>query len=136
MATNKPKEILKPWGKEIWFADEPEYAGKILHIKKGHRYSLQYHEKKKETQFLIKGKIKFYLGKDQNALEEFIMEPGDKLDIIPGTIHRAEAIEDSEIVEVSTSDLDDVVKLADDYGRSGKGNNFEKDAELAKKTNL
>lgn len=132
METNKPQEILKPWGKEIWFANQPEYAGKILHIKKGHRYSLQYHEKKKETQFLIKGKIKFYLGTDQNALEEFIMEPGDKLDIIPGTIHRAEALEDSEIVEVSTSDLDDVVKLADDYGRSGKGNNFEKDAELSK----
>lgn len=131
MEINKPQEILKPWGKEIWFANQPEYAGKILHIKKGHRYSLQYHEKKKETQFLIKGKVKFYLGKDQSALEEFIMEPGDKLDIIPGTIHRAEALEDSEIVEVSTSDLDDVVKLADDYGRSGKGNNFELDAKLS-----
>lgn len=131
MEINKPQEILKPWGKEIWFANQPEYAGKILHIKKGHRYSLQYHEKKKETQFLIKGRIKFYLGTDQNALKEFVMEPGDKLDIIPGTIHRAEALEDSEIVEVSTSDLDDVVKLADDYGRSGKGNNFELDAKLS-----
>lgn len=125
------KEVLKPWGKEIWFAVEPEYVGKILHIKKGHRYSLQYHEKKKETQFLLKGQVKFYLGEKPDALEEIIMNPGDKLDVYPGMIHRAEALEDAEILEVSTNDLDDVVKLSDDYGRSGKGNDFENDARLA-----
>ena len=126
------KEVLKPWGKEIWFAIEPEYVGKILHIKKGHRYSLQYHEKKKETQYLLKGKIKFTLGKSPDTLEEHFLNPGDKLDVYPGTIHRAQALEDSEILEVSTNDLDDIIKLADDYGRSGQGNNFEKDAKLHK----
>lgn len=126
------KQVLKPWGKEIWFAVEPEYVGKILHIKKGHRYSLQYHEKKKETQYLLKGKLKFYLGASADTLEEIIMKPGDKLDVEPGMIHRAEALEDAEILEVSTNDLDDVVKLADDYGRSGKGNDFERDAKLSK----
>lgn len=125
------KEVLKPWGKEIWFANQPEYVGKILHINKGHRYSLQYHEHKKETQYLLKGKVKFYLGESADALSEIIMEPGDKLDVYPGMIHRAEALEDAEILEVSTDDLDDVVKLDDDYGRSGKGNDFEKDAKLA-----
>lgn len=125
------KEVLKPWGKEIWFAVQPEYVGKILCITKGHRYSLQYHERKKETQYLLKGQIKFYLGETEDALEEIIMNPGDKLDVHPGMIHRAEALEDSEIVEVSTDDLDDVVKLSDDYGRSGKGNDFETDAKLA-----
>lgn len=130
METNKMKEVLKPWGKEIWFAVEPEYVGKILNIKKGHRYSLQYHEKKKETQYLLKGKVKFYLGENLENLQEIIMNPGDKLDVYPGMIHRAEALEDAEILEISTNDLEDVVKLADDYGRSGKGNNFERDAEL------
>lgn len=125
------KEVLKPWGKEIWFANQPEYVGKILHIKKGHRYSLQYHERKKETQYLLKGKVKFYLGESADALSEIIMDPGDKLDVYPGMIHRAEALEDAEILEVSTNDLDDVVKLADDYGRSGKGNDFENDAKLS-----
>lgn len=125
------KEILKPWGKEIWFANQPEYVGKILHIKKVHRYSLQYHERKKETQFLLKGQVKFSLGEKPDALTEHILNPGDKLDVYPGMIHRAEAIEDSEILEVSTNDLDDVVKLSDDYGRSGKGNDFTKDAELS-----
>jgi quercetin dioxygenase-like cupin family protein len=125
------KEVLKPWGKEIWFANQPEYVGKILHIKKGHRYSLQYHERKKETQYLLKGQVKFYLGESADALEEIIMSPGDKLDVYPGRVHRAEALEDAEILEVSTNDLDDVVKLADDYGRSGKGNDFENDARLS-----
>jgi mannose-6-phosphate isomerase len=120
------KIIPKPWGKEIWFADQPEYAGKILHIKKGHRYSLQYHEKKKETQYVLKGTCKFTLGN-----EEITLKPGDKLDVLPGTVHRAEGITDVEIFEVSTSDLDDVVKIEDDYGRSGKGNDFENDAKLA-----
>lgn len=127
------KEILKPWGKEIWFALQPEYVGKILHIKKGHRYSLQYHEQKKETQYLLKGKVKFYLGETADQLEEHLLEPGDKLDVHPGLIHRAEALEDAEILEVSTNHLDDVIKLKDDYGRSGKGNNFERDEELSKK---
>lgn len=125
------QEILKPWGKEIWFATQPEYVGKILFIKKGHRYSLQYHEKKKETQYVLKGQVKFILGENPDALTEHILNPGDKLDVYPHVIHRAEALEDSEILEVSTNDLDDVVKIEDDYGRSGKGNDFEKDAKLA-----
>lgn len=132
MEQTEIKVVLKPWGKEIWFANQPEYVGKILHIKKGHRYSLQYHERKKETQYLLKGQVKFHLGKSENSMEEHLLSPGDKLDVYPHIIHRAEAMEDSEIMEVSTNDLDDVVKLADDYGRSGKGNDFEKDARLAK----
>lgn len=127
----KIQVIAKPWGEEIWFANQPEYVGKILRINKGHRYSLQYHERKTETQYLLKGKLRFMIGESENSLKEVILEPGDKLDVYPNTIHRAEALEDAEILEVSTNDLDDVVKLSDDYGRSGKGNNFEKDAELA-----
>lgn len=129
--------IMKPWGHEIWFANTPQYAGKILHIKKGHRYSLQYHEFKTETQYLLSGKVKFTIGLDlekPDQTQDVILNPGEKLDITPKMIHRAEALEDSQILEVSTADLDDVVKLADDYGRSGKGNNFELDKKLAEET--
>lgn len=122
---------LKPWGKEIWFAQTTHYAGKILEIKKGHRYSLQFHEKKEESQYVFEGKIKITYGPDEKHLREKILMPGDKMDILPGTIHRAEALENSKIFEVSTPELDDVVKIEDDYGRSGKGNNENLDRSLA-----
>ena len=121
---------LKPWGREIWFAHTDKYAGKILEIKKGHRYSLQYHEKKEETQYVYKGKVKLTYGPDKDNLSEKILNIGDKFDVPPYTIHRLEAIEDSEVFEVSTADLDDVVKVDDDYGRSGKGNNETMDTKL------
>lgn len=127
------KEVVikpKPWGREVWFAHTEHYAGKILEVKKGHRLSLQIHEKKMETQYLYRGKIKLYIGKNENALNETILSPGESVDIPAGTIHRIEALEDSEIFEVSTPELDDVIKLADDYGRTGKGNNETLDQSL------
>lgn len=127
---NKPEIKLKPWGREIWFAQTDKYAGKILEIKKNHRYSLQYHEHKQETQYIIKGKAKFTFGKDKENLQEKILNEGDKIDIPPYTIHRLEAIEDTEVFEVSSPELDDVVKLDDDYGRKGKGNDEELDKAL------
>ena len=124
------QEIKKPWGSEIWFAQNEHYAGKILKVNKGHRLSLQYHERKIETQYLYKGSIKLIHGHNENDLKETILKIGEKFDINPPMIHRIEALEDSEIFEVSTPELDDVVKLSDDYGRSGKGNNFEADSKL------
>lgn len=121
----------KPWGHEIWFAHTERYAGKILVVKKDHRLSLQYHEKKMETQYVYKGKIKLIFGDNETNLQEKILNPGEKFDIQPRILHRIEAIEDSEIFEVSSPELDDVVKLADDYGRSGKGNNEELDRKLS-----
>lgn len=126
----EPQIKLKPWGQEIWFAHNDKYAGKILQIKKGHRYSLQYHEKKQETQYVYKGQVKLIYGHSEDQLQEKILNPGDKFDVNPPLIHRLEAVEDSEIIEVSTPELDDVVKLQDDYGRSGKGNNEELDKKL------
>lgn len=127
------KIVKKPWGEEVWFAQTEKYAGKILRISKGHRYSLQYHNQKRETQYLHSGKIKLTFGSDINNLQEIILNPGEKFECIPPIIHRVEALEDSEIFEVSTPELDDVVKLADDYGRTGEGNNFEQDANLHSK---
>jgi len=129
----KPEIKLKPWGREIWFANTEKYAGKILEVTKGSRYSLQYHEKKTETQYVYSGKVKFTYGTDKNNLQEKILNKGDKIDVTPYTIHRLEALEDSEIFEVSTPELDDVVKLDDDYGRTGKGNNEELDNSLHNK---
>jgi mannose-6-phosphate isomerase-like protein (cupin superfamily) len=133
MQEHKTEIKPKPWGQEIWFAHNDKYAGKILQIKKGHRYSLQYHEKKVETQYIYKGQVKLTYGTEKDNLQEKILNAGDKIDVPPYTIHRLEALEDSEVFEVSTPDLEDVVKLSDDYGRSGKGNNESLDKELNKK---
>ena len=126
----------KPWGQEIWFAHTSRYAGKILIVKKGHRLSLQYHEQKTETQYVYKGKIKLTYGISENELHEKILSPGEKFDIEPKLLHRVEALEDSEIFEVSSPELDDIVKLADDYGRNGKGNNEKLDQQLNKNLHL
>jgi len=77
----------KPWGREIWFAHTDEYAGKILEINKGHRYSLQYHEKKRETQYIFSGKVKLTYGTEKENLQEKILNPGDKIEVHPYTIH-------------------------------------------------
>lgn len=123
----------KPWGREIWFARTNRYAGKILEIKKGARFSLQYHEKKIETLYLFSGKVKFTFGPNQKKLQTKIFKPGDKIDLFPYTLHRAEALLDSKFFEVSTPELFDVVKIADDYGRKGKGNDEKLDRKLASK---
>ena len=132
MDENQVEIKTKPWGREIWFANNEKYAGKILEIAKGHRYSLQYHEKKQETQYIYSGKVKLTYGTDKDDLQEKILNPGDKIEVHPYTIHRLEALEDSKVFEVSTPELDDVVKLEDDYGRTGKGNNEELDQKLHK----
>lgn len=124
----------KPWGREIWFADIAGYAGKILEVKKGKRLSLQYHEKKTETQYLLDGKVILHVGKDKNNIKQIVLNPGDKYDILPYTIHRLEGLEDSRIFEVSTSHLEDVVRIEDDFGRPDKGNHEELDRKLSRET--
>lgn len=120
----------KPWGKEIWFAHTKNYVGKILEVKKGHRYSLQYHEKKQETQYIFSGKVLFTMGTNVKKLQKKILHQGQKIDVTPGCIHRLEAIEDALVFEVSTPEINDVVKIEDDYGRNGKGNNEKMDKKL------
>ncbi|HLG26018.1 MAG TPA: cupin domain-containing protein [Candidatus Gracilibacteria bacterium] len=125
------QRVPKPWGEEIWWANQPEYAGKILVILKGKRLSLQYHRQKKESQYVLKGKIKLHVGEKADSLKEITLGPGEKYDIHPNTIHRLEALEDSEVLEVSTAQLDDVVRIEDDYKRPAEGNDFELDRRLA-----
>ena len=113
------KIVEKPWGREVWIAYENgRYAGKILEIKEGHRLSLQYHEKKHETLYLLQGKVRFTL-EDENGklLTEVIQHGGVKI-VKPGKRHRMEAIRDSALVEFSSPELEDVVRMEDDYNRT------------------
>lgn len=107
------KKITKAWGYEIWWADCPsKYLGKILHINKGHRFSLQYHEKKDETMYILKGKAEVNLSGNKS-----IKTVGDCIHIPHQTLHRIKAIEDLDIIEVSTHFPTDVVRVEDDYRR-------------------
>jgi mannose-6-phosphate isomerase len=107
-----PKIVAKPWGREVWYADEAEYAGKILEVTKGHALSLQKHARKKETMYLLSGRVRYHL----NGVD-FEMHAGSRLTVNPGDVHRVEALEDTVILEVSTPHLDDVIRLEDRYGR-------------------
>ncbi|HET9782600.1 MAG TPA: cupin domain-containing protein [Candidatus Dormibacteraeota bacterium] len=110
-------KIEKPWGYELRWAITDRYVGKILHVNKGEALSLQYHERKDEYQYLLKGAIDMELGGDDGQLKKVRMNAGDTLHIVPGTRHRLTAIEDADIFEVSTPEMDDVVRLEDRYGR-------------------
>ena len=111
--------VDKPWGYELRWATTDRYAAKVLHIKKGEALSLQYHERKDEFQYLVKGAVDIELGGPDGALTKHRMEAGDTLHITPGTRHRLTAVEDTDIFEVSTSEVDDVVRIEDRYGRAG-----------------
>src|SRR3954469_14540226 len=110
--------IEKPWGYELHWAKTERYVGKILHINAGHALSLQYHNKKDETIRLQSGKMLFEYEENGN-LTKWEMKPGDVYHVTPKTVHRMTAIEDSDVLEVSTPELDDVVRLNDRYGREG-----------------
>ena len=111
------RRVPKPWGEEIIFAETDRYAGKILVVRKGEILSLQYHEKKEETLYLYRGRVRLWI-EEAGELKEKTMHPGDSRHIRPLTRHRMEALEDSEIFEVSSPELDDVVRLEDRYGRA------------------
>jgi mannose-6-phosphate isomerase len=116
-----PRYVDKPWGGELWFAHTDRYAGKLLHVKAGERLSVQYHATKDETSYLLSGRIVLRRGPSPDSLVETELEPGGVWRNEPGSVHSVEALEDSTIVEVSTPELDDVVRLRDDYGRAGAG---------------
>jgi quercetin dioxygenase-like cupin family protein len=111
-------KVDKPWGYELHWARTDRYVGKVLHVKAGHALSLQYHERKDETIYLWSGKLLFEHGSHE-SLTAREMKPGDRAHITPNTVHRMTAIEDCDILEVSTPELNDVVRLQDRYGREG-----------------
>lgn len=112
------RRIAKPWGHELIFAENERYAGKILRIEAGHCLSLQYHERKDETLYVLSGEV--YLQVEVEAeMREIRLEPGDAYRILPGVRHRMRAERICELVEVSSPELADVVRLEDAYGRAG-----------------
>jgi quercetin dioxygenase-like cupin family protein len=114
-----PHRVDKPWGHELWWALTDAYAGKILHIKRGHRLSLQFHEHKDESAYLLSGRLLLTKGPSEDDLETVELQAGDTWHNLPGEVHSVEAIEDCEVFEVSTPELEDVVRLTDSYGREG-----------------
>ena len=111
-------KVEKPWGHELIWARTGDYVGKLLFIKKGHRLSLQYHREKEETIFLHAGVMQFVFEGQAGDLEEIILNSGEAHHIPVGRKHRMIALEDCTVFEVSTPQLDDVVRLEDSYGRT------------------
>ena len=114
----EPQRVEKPWGHEIWWAETDDYAGKLLHVEAGQALSLQLHREKDETSYLLSGRLRLIRGSTADELEGQEIGPGHTWRIEPGVVHSIEAIEDSVVLEVSTPQLDDVVRLRDRYGRS------------------
>ena len=110
--------VEKPWGHELIWARTERYVGKILHIKAGESLSLQYHQVKDETVMVLTGRMRFehFLEGEPPIATE--LGPREPFHIPPGVRHRMTALEDTDVLEVSTPELDDVVRLADRYGRS------------------
>jgi quercetin dioxygenase-like cupin family protein len=121
--------VEKPWGYELHWAKTDRYVGKVIHVNRGHALSLQYHNRKDETIYLWSGKLLFEI-EVEGRLQASELAPGDAVHVTPGTVHRMTAIEDSDIFEVSTPELDDVVRLEDRYGRVGRSESTMKTSNL------
>ncbi len=127
------RKVPKPWGHELIWAHTDRYVGKVLHIKAGQALSVQFHERKDETVHLLTGEMVYWvqldsdarelpvesLSRDRLRMEDMRLGAGDSFRITPGTVHYMEAVTDCDVLEVSTPELDDVVRLSDRYGREG-----------------
>ena len=111
-----PYRVEKPWGHELIWARTDRYVGKILHLKAGHVLSLQYHNRKDETMHLLRGEL---ILRTQPGTELLVrtLKAGESVHIPPKLIHQIEAVADSDVLEASTPELDDLVRLQDRYGR-------------------
>jgi mannose-6-phosphate isomerase len=112
------RTVPKPWGHETIWAHTDRYVGKVLHIKAGHALSVQYHNLKDETVHLLSGELVYRVQMGE-TLDDMHLVAGESFRITPHTIHQMEAITDCDVLEVSTPELDDVVRLSDRYGREG-----------------
>jgi quercetin dioxygenase-like cupin family protein len=112
-------KVPKPWGHETIWARSDRYVGKILHINAGQELSVQYHNKKDETIHLLSGEIVYRVQGKGEILDNVQLRIGESFRITPGTIHQMVALTDCDVLEVSTPELDDVVRLSDKYGREG-----------------
>ena len=111
--------VDKPWGHELRWAITDRYLGKLIHVNRGHQLSLQYHVEKDETIFIWSGALDLLLENDAGVVERHRLTAGMSARVLPGRKHRFIAIEDTDLVEVSSPEIDDVVRLEDSYGREG-----------------
>jgi mannose-6-phosphate isomerase len=115
-----PEKVDKPWGHELIWSVTEQYAGKILFVRAGESLSLQFHTVKDESWYVLAGRAELELGAPgERMLNKEVVGPGAAFHFAPGTVHRLKAVEDTTILEVSTPQLDDVVRLEDSYGREG-----------------
>ena len=112
------RKVEKPWGYELIWATTKLYCGKLLFVRAGEELSLQFHREKDETIYVHEGRLEFEIGEEADAVASEVVGPGNAFHLRPGTLHRMRALEDSLLLEVSTSQLDDVVRLEDRYGRA------------------
>jgi mannose-6-phosphate isomerase len=110
--------VEKPWGREIWIAQTDRYALKIIEVNKGHRSSLQYHVQKHEHIYVDRGLLQVEWEAPAGRMETLTLGAGEVIENLPGRKHRVTALEDTRLIEVSTPELDDVVRVEDDYRRS------------------
>jgi len=114
------RHVPKPWGHETIWAHTDRYVGKILHVKAGEKLSIQYHERKDETVYLLTGEMKYWVQlPGDTELRDQRLVAGESFRITPHTIHAIEAVTDIDVLEASTPELDDVVRIQDRYGREG-----------------
>jgi mannose-6-phosphate isomerase len=119
MAMTVPvRRVDKPWGYELIWAHTDQYVGKILHVNRGEALSLQMHRIKDETMYVLSGRVRVEVGDAVDRLERFELTPGQAIHLVPGTVHRVEALEDTDLLEASTPHLDDLVRFEDRYGRT------------------
>jgi len=116
---DKEKVVSKPWGKEVWLELNDKYCYKRIYINAGTRTSYQYHENKLETNYIIDGKAEVWLENDEGTVEKTMMKKDDSFTVIPPRKHRVIALTDLILQEVSTPEVDDVIRIEDDSGRSG-----------------
>ena len=109
--------VEKPWGYEIVYARTPSYCGKVLFVRKGEELSLQFHRRKDEVLYVHDGRAELEIGEPGRPTDTEVVLPGRAFRLRPGTVHRLKALEDTVVLEASTPELDDVVRLEDRYGR-------------------
>jgi mannose-6-phosphate isomerase-like protein (cupin superfamily) len=112
------KRVEKPWGYELIYATTDRYCGKLIFIRSGEQLSLQFHRKKDETIYVHSGRVELEIGEPGKPLDTEVVAPGRAFRLRAGTVHRMRALEDTTILEVSTPEIDDVVRLEDRYGRA------------------
>jgi mannose-6-phosphate isomerase-like protein (cupin superfamily) len=112
------KRVEKPWGYELVYAWTDRYCGKIIFVSAGEELSLQFHRKKDETIYVQSGRVEFEIGDPGKPVDNEVVAPGRAFRLEPGTVHRMRALEDTILLEVSTPEVDDVVRLEDRYGRA------------------